>query len=391
MSKSFVSQKIQDMPYSGIRKFFDVAQQLQGVVSLGVGEPDFHTPWNIREEAIFRLERGGIIYTSNPGLTELRNEISRYMSARFSVDYDPLKQTIVTVGGSEAIDLVFRAIIEPGDEVLVTEPCFVPYVPCINMAGGVAVSISTKAENQFRLTPEEILSHITPRTKAILMGYPSNPTGAIMPKAELEQIAAVLREHDILVISDEIYAELTYEGEHISIASLPGMYDKTVIVSGFSKAFSMTGWRLGYACGPADVINAMIKIHQYIVMCAPTVAQYAGIEAMRNGMPSVERMRNEYNQRRRVIVEGFRSMGLECFEPLGAFYVFPSIQSTGLSSEEFCTRLLYDQKVAVVPGSAFGASGEGFIRCSYAYSIENIKTALSRIEKFLQSLSNHRS
>ncbi len=386
MSKSFVSQKIQDMPYSGIRKFFDVAQQLQGVVSLGVGEPDFHTPWNIREEAIFRLERGGIIYTSNPGLTELRTEISRYMSARFNVDYDPLKQTIVTVGGSEAIDLVFRAIIEPGDEVLVTEPSFVPYVPCINMAGGVPVPISTKAENQFRLTPEEILSHITPRTKAILMCYPSNPTGAIMPKAELEQIAAVLREHDILVISDEIYAELTYEGEHISIASLPGMYDRTVIVSGFSKAFSMTGWRLGYACGPADVINAMIKIHQYIVMCAPTVAQYAGIEAMRNGMPSVDRMRNEYNQRRRVIVEGFRSLGLECFEPLGAFYVFPSIQSTGLSSEEFCTRLLYDQKVAVVPGNAFGASGEGFIRCSYAYSIENIKTALNRMDKFLKSL-----
>ena len=381
-----MAEAINQMPFSGIRKFFDIASQMEGAVSLGVGEPDFETPWNIREEAIYRLERGNTVYTSNAGLIELRQAISGYMSGSFSLEYRPADQILVTVGASEGIDIAMRAIVNPGDEILLVEPCYVSYKPCIIMAGGVPVIIETKSENDFRLTPEDILPYITEKTKALLMAYPTNPTGAVMEKPDLEQIADVLRYRDILVVSDEIYAELTYGVRHVSIASLPGMSEKTIVIGGFSKAFSMTGWRLGYACGPADIISAMLKIHQYILMCAPTVSQYAGVEALRGGMASVERMRKEYDGRRRVMVDGFRSMGMECFEPRGAFYVFPSIKKTGLSSEDFCTRLLYEEKVAVVPGSAFGQSGEGFIRCSYAYSIESLREALRRINNFLLKL-----
>jgi len=390
MSRSYVADAIINMPFSGIRKFFDIASQMEGIVSLGVGEPDFETPWNIREEAIYRLERGNTIYTSNAGLLELRQAISTYMRDSFSLSYSPNDQILVTVGASEGIDVSMRAIINPGDEVLLAEPCFVSYKPCIIMAGGIPVVIKTKAENDFRLTPEDILPCITEKTKALLMAYPSNPTGAIMEKADLEQIAEVLRERDILTISDEIYAELTYGAKHVSIASLPGMVERTIVLGGFSKAFSMTGWRLGYACGPAEIITAMLKIHQYTLMCAPTVSQYAGVEAFRGSMGSVSRMRKEYDNRRRVMVNGFRSMGMDCFEPRGAFYVFPSIKKTGLTSEEFCTRLLYEDKVAVVPGNAFGESGEGFIRCSYAYSVDSLREALRRIENFLGKLGNTR-
>ena len=381
-----MAQAISNMPFSGIRKFFDIASQMKDAVSLGVGEPDFETPWNIREEAIYQLERGNTVYTSNAGLMELRQAISAYMRENFSLDYRPADQVLVTVGASEGIDITMRAIVNPGDEVLVAEPCFVSYKPCVLMAGGVPVIIETKAGNDFRLTPEDILPLITDKTKALLMSYPSNPTGAIMERADLERVADALRDKDILIVSDEIYAELTYGVKHVSIASLPGMAEKTVVIGGFSKAFSMTGWRLGYACGPSEIMTAMLKIHQYILMCAPTVSQYAGIEALRGGMGSVSRMLREYDGRRRVMVNGFRSMGMDCFEPGGAFYVFPSIKKTGLSSEDFCTRLLYEEKVAVVPGNAFGQSGEGFIRCSYAYSIENLREALRRIENFLRKL-----
>ncbi|MDR1559461.1 MAG: aminotransferase class I/II-fold pyridoxal phosphate-dependent enzyme, partial [Clostridiales bacterium] len=338
-----MADAITDMPFSGIRKFFDVARQIEGVVSLGVGEPDFETPWNIREEAIYQLERGNTIYTSNAGLIELRQAISAYMRDNFSLYYRPDDQILVSVGASEDIDISLRAIINPSDEVLLPEPCFVSYKPCILMAGGVPVVIETKADNDFRLTPEAILSGITDKTKAILLSYPANPTGAVMEKADYERIAGILREKDILVISDEIYAELTYGGRHFSIASLPGMAERTIVISGFSKAFSMTGWRLGYSCGPAEIINAMLKIHQYVLMCAPTVSQYAGVEALLKGMSGVGRMRKEYDSRRRVMVNGFRAIGMDCFEPRGAFYVFPSIKKTGLSSEEFCTRLLLEE------------------------------------------------
>lgn len=382
--KSFVADSIVNLPSSGIRKFFDVATEVEGVVSLGVGEPDFFTPWNIREEAIYTLEKQRTVYTSNAGLPALRDEISTYMKRKFSLAYDSRTQIVVTVGASEGIDIAMRAVLNPGDEVLVIEPCFVSYKPCVTMAGGVPVVITTTEENQFRLTPEVLLEKITPRTKAMIMGYPNNPTGAIMEKKDLEKIADVLRDKDLLLISDEIYAELTYEGrKHVSIASLPGMYEKTIVLNGFSKAFAMTGWRLGYACGPADIIQAMTKIHQYIIMCAPTMSQYAGVEALRNGDASVEQMTKDYAARRRVMVKGFRDIGMSCFEPLGAFYVFPSIKRTGLDSETFCTRLLFEEKVAVVPGSAFGVCGDGYIRCSYAYSIENIQNALERIKKFV--------
>jgi len=381
-----VAETVSRMPFSGIRKFFDVAARMEGAVSLGVGEPDFETPWNIREEAIYRLEKGNTVYTSNAGLPELRQGISVYMRDNFSLDYRPDDQILVTVGASEGIDVAMRAIINPGEEVLLAEPCYVSYKPCILMAGGVPVIIETKAENDFRLTPEDILPFITDKTKALLMAYPTNPTGAIMERADLERIAGVLRGRDILVVSDEIYAELTYGTKHVSIASLPGMAEKTVVINGFSKAFSMTGWRLGFACGPAEIISAMLKIHQYILMCAPTVSQYAGIEALRAGMASVSRMRAEYDGRRRVMVNGFRAMGMDCFEPRGAFYVFPSIKKTGLSSEDFCARLLHEEKVAVVPGNAFGQCGEGFVRCSYAYSVESLREALRRIGNFLRKL-----
>lgn len=379
-----LSQAVRQIPPSGIRRFFDIAAEMDDVISLGVGEPDFVTPWHIRDEGIYSLEKGHTHYTSNKGLTELRIEIGKYLERRFNLTYDALSQTIVTVGGSEAIDIFLRSVIEPGDEVLIPEPCFVCYKPITALSGGVAVPIVTKAENNFKLTADELMSAITPKTKVLVLPYPNNPTGAIMTREDLEKIAEVLRKTDIMVLSDEIYAELTYGMRHTSIAELDGMYERTVIVSGFSKAYAMTGWRLGYACGHPDIISAMTKIHQYAIMSAPTTAQYAAIEALRNGDGDIEMMREEYDGRRRLIVGGFRAMGLDCFEPEGAFYAFPSIKSTGLSSQDFCEKLLYSKKVAAIPGTAFGDCGEGYIRCSYAYSISNINEALSRIESFVK-------
>lgn len=384
--EQMISKQVKDVPPSGIRKFFDIANQMEDVISLGVGEPDFDTPWHIREEGIYSLEKGKTIYSANAGLLELRQEICHYMKRRFNLEYSPTQQTLVTVGGSEGIDLALRTLMEPGDEVLIPEPCFVSYKPCTLFAGGTPVVIPTKEENNFKLTPEELERYITPQTKALILAYPSNPTGAIMEREDLEKIADVLRDKNIVVISDEIYAELTYGKEHVSIASIEGMYDRTIILSGFSKAYAMTGWRLGYALGPESVISAMTKMHQFTIMCAPTTSQYAAIEAMRNGDEDVNMMRRAYDQRRRLMVEKFREMGLSCFEPEGAFYVFPSIQKTGLTSEAFCEGLLNDQRVAVVPGTAFGDYGEGFIRCSYAYSVDELKEALSRIKKFLHKI-----
>ncbi len=382
--KNFVAKSIQELPYSGIRKFFDIASEMEDVVSLGVGEPDFVTPWHIREEAIFSLERRRTMYTSNAGMPELRNEISRYMLKKYGLGYSPDTQVLVTVGASEAIDVALRTVIEPGDEVLVVEPCFVSYRPCVLMAGGVPVSVPASAENGFRVTAGDIEAKITNKTKAVMLSY---PTGAILGREELNSIASLLKEKEIVVISDEIYAELTYgEAAHISIASMPGMADKTIVLNGFSKVFAMTGWRLGYACGPENLIAAMTKIHQYILMCAPTTAQYGGLEALKNGDGGVQSMRKEYDARRRFMLSELRKMGVDCFEARGAFYLFPSIVKFGLTSDEFCTRLLRQQKLAVVPGNAFGECGEGHIRCSYAYSIENIKTALSRLHKFINSL-----
>lgn len=376
---------VRDIPPSGIRKFFDVAAEMKDAISLGVGEPDFVTPWHIRDEGIFSLEQGRTYYTSNAGLKELRQEICNYLKRRFDITYDALSQVVVTVGGSEAIDLCFRSVLEPGDEVLVPEPSFVCYQPLASLAGGVPVPIVTKAENDFRLTAEELKATITPKTKILVLPFPNNPTGAVMRKEHLEEIAEVLRGTDILILADEIYAELTYGDErHISIASIPEMYERTVLVSGFSKAYAMTGWRLGYACGHPDLIKAMTKVHQFGIMSAPTLAQYAAIEALKNGDDDIAMMREEYDRRRRIIVKGFNDMGLSCFEPEGAFYAFPCIKSTGMDSNTFCETLLYDKKVAVVPGSAFGASGEGFIRCSYAYSVEKINKALERIESFVK-------
>ena len=360
-------KRIQEVPPSGIRKFFDIANEMGDAISLGVGEPDFDTPWHIREEAIYTLEKGKTIYTANAGLLELRKEICAYMKRRFNLTYSPVKQSLVTVGGSEGIDLALRILLEPGDEVLIPEPCYVAYAPCVIFTGATPIAIPTKAENKFRLTPEELNTYITPKTKVLILPYPNNPTGAIMEKEDLEKIAAVLKETNIITISDEIYAELTYGKEHVSIASIPGMYERTIVLSGFSKAFAMTGWRLGYALGPEPLIGLMTKMHQFAIMCAPTTSQYAAIEAMKNGDEDVKEMRQSYDQRRRFMLEHFAKMGLDCFEPEGAFYVFPSIQKTGLTSEQFCTQLLKEEKVAVVPGSAFGTSGEGFIRCSYAY------------------------
>jgi aminotransferase len=386
-----IADKVQTMPFSGIRKFFDVANEIEGVISLGVGEPDFDTPWAVRERAIYNLEKGKTVYTSNAGLMELRKEICKYLNKTIGVQYDCKHQIIVSVGASESIDLAIRALVNPGEEVLVPEPSYVSYKPCITMAGGVPVVINTKVENEFRLTPEELIENITDKTKAIILPYPNNPTGGIMEKEDLEKLAEVLRDKDIMVISDEIYSELTYGGKrHASIASIDGMRDKTIVINGFSKAFAMTGWRLGYAAGPDAVISAMTKIHQYCIMCAPTTAQYAAVEALANCRESVDKMRKEYDMRRRIMLNGFRSMGLECFEAKGAFYLFPSIQSTGLTSDVFCERLLFEEKVAVVPGTAFGDCGEGFIRCSYAYSIEDIKKALSKIEKFVEKVKKEK-
>ncbi|MCL2118295.1 MAG: aminotransferase class I/II-fold pyridoxal phosphate-dependent enzyme [Planctomycetaceae bacterium] len=384
---SFVAKTVRDLPYSGIRKFFDVASEMEDVVSLGVGEPDFVTPWHIREEAIFSLERRRTMYTSNAGMPELRGEISRYMSAQYGLKYNPGTQVLVTVGASEGIDVALRAVVDPGDEVLVVEPCFVSYQPCVLMAGGVPVSVPTNAWNAFRVTADDIESRITPKTKAIMICYPNNPTGAILERDDLECLADLLRKRNIVVISDEIYAELTYgETSHGSIALLSGMVEKTIVLNGFSKAFAMTGWRLGYACGPEELIAAMTKIHQYVIMCAPTTAQYGGLEALRNGAESVQAMRKEYDARRRFMIDGLRKIGIDCFEARGAFYLFPSISRFGLTSEEFCNRLLQEQRLAVVPGTAFGDCGEGHIRCSYAYSIDSIREALFRMEKFTKSL-----
>ena len=387
--RQYIAQHIQKMPSSGIRKFFDVAQTMEGVVSLGVGEPDFQTPLPIRKAAIASLEKGETAYSSNQGMPELRKRISDYLENRFHISYDSEEQIVVTVGASEGIDLALRALVEPKDEVLVVEPSYVSYQPCVTMCGGIAVPIATKAENQFRLTAQELENAITPKTKALILPFPNNPTGAIMEKEDLEKITDVIIKHDLIVISDEIYAELTYGRQHVSIASLEGMKERTIVLNGFSKAFAMTGWRLGYAAGPSELIQAMNKIHQYVIMCAPTPSQYAGIEALSNPdcMKDMEKMVQTYDKRRQLVVNRFRKMGLDCFEPLGAFYVFPSIQRTNMTSEDFCERLLMEEKVAVVPGTAFGASGEGFIRCSYAYSIEALETALNKIEKFIKKFA----
>ena len=373
-----------NMKPSGIRKFFDIAAEMEDVISLSVGEPDFSTPWHIREEAIRTLEKGRTWYSPNAGFLALREAISGYVSRHSHVTYDPKNEVLVTVGGSEAIDLCLRALITPGDEVLIPEPAFVCYDPLTRMAGGVPVPLVTKAEDSFQLRAEVVAAAITPKTKLLVLPYPNNPTGAIMPREELEALAEVLRGTDIMVLSDEIYGELTYGRQHVSFAAIEGMQERTILVSGFSKAFAMTGWRLGYACGPAPVMKMMIKLHQYGLMCAPTTAQYAAIEAMNNGDEDVEKMRGEYDMRRRYIVDELNKMGLTCFEPEGAFYVFPSIQSTGMTSEEFCERLLKEKHVAVVPGNAFGNSGEGFIRISYCYSIKHITEAIKRMKAFLE-------
>lgn len=376
-------KRVTDVPPSGIRKFFDVVNEMGDAISLGVGEPDFDTPWHIREEGIYSLEKGKTFYSANAGLLELRQEICTYMKRRFDLSYDARKQSLVTVGGSEAIDIALRLLVGVGDEVLIPEPSYVSYKPCTIYAGGTPVSIQTTEENNFKLTADELRRAITPRTKVLILPYPNNPTGAIMEKEELEAIAEVLRETDIMILSDEIYAELTYGKKHVSIASIEGMYDRTILISGFSKAYAMTGWRLGYALGPAQIMEQMIKIHQFAIMCAPSTSQYAAVEAMKNGDDDVLMMCESYNQRRRLMVNHFRKMGLSCFEPEGAFYVFPCIKSTGMTSEVFCETLLKEERVAVVPGTAFGDCGEGFIRCSYAYSVGALKEALARIERFV--------
>ncbi len=381
-----LSDRVQEIKPSGIRKYFDIANSMEDVIALGVGEPDFKTPWIVRAAAIDTLEKGKTSYTSNSGLELLRQEIAHYLGSKFGAEYDPEKEVVVTVGGSEGIDICIRALLNPGDEVLVVEPCYVAYAPIIELTGGKAVPIPTKAENHFRLTPEELRAHITDKTKLLILPYPNNPTGGVMRREHLEAIAEVLRETDIMVLSDEIYAELTYNGRHVSFAAIPGMKERTILVNGFSKAFSMTGWRLGYACGPAPVIAQMTKIHQFAIMCAPTTSQHAAVEALRRCEENIQSMVQEYDRRRRYIVDGFNKLGLDCFEPEGAFYIFPSIQSTGMTSDEFCERLLYSKRVAVVPGTAFGASGEGFVRVSYSYSIKHIQEALRRIGEFLQEL-----
>ena len=381
-----LSDKIVSIPPSGIRKFFDIVSEMPDAISLGVGEPDFDTPWHIREEGIYSLEKGRTFYTSNSGLKELREEIVRYLERRIHVSYDPLREVLITVGGSEGIDAAFRAMLNPGDEVLIPQPSYVSYEPCAVLADGVPVIIELKEENEFRLTKEELLAAITDKTKILVLPFPNNPTGAIMEKEDLEAIAEVCIEKDIFVLSDEIYSELSYKGDHVSIASLPGMRERTILINGFSKAYAMTGWRLGYACGPADIIAQMTKIHQYAIMCAPTTSQYAAVEALRIGDEDVAMMRESYDQRRRFLMNAFQEMGLSCFEPYGAFYTFPSIKEFGMSSDEFATRFLEEEKVAVVPGTAFGACGEGFLRISYAYSLEQLKEALGRLSHFVARL-----
>ena len=381
-----LSKKIVQVEPSGIRKFFDVANEMEDVISLGVGEPDFDTPWRIREEGIFSLERGRTFYTSNAGLQELRDEICKYLDRKIHVSYDPKKETMVTVGGSEAIDVALRCMLDQGDEVLIPQPSYVSYLPCTVMADGVPVIVELKNENQFKLTVEDMADKVSERTKILVLPFPNNPTGSIMTKEDLEPIAEFVKEHDLYVISDEIYSELSYQGEHVSIASLPGMRERTVVINGFSKGFAMTGWRLGYCCGPQAILKQMIKLHQFAIMCAPTNSQYAAIEGLRNCEDEVAEMRKAYNQRRRFLMHEFKNIGMECFEPFGAFYVFPSIQQFGMTSEEFATRLLMEEKVAVVPGTAFGKCGEGFLRISYAYSLEDLKEALGRLRHFIQKL-----
>lgn len=382
-----LSDKIVTIPPSGIRKFFDIVSEMKDAISLGVGEPDFETPWHIREEGIYSLEKGRTFYTSNAGLKPLKVEICEYLKRRCDVTYDPDREVLVTVGGSEAIDIAMRAMLNEGDEVLVPQPSYVSYMPCVTLANGVPVVIELEEKDQFRLTPEKLREKITDKTKILVLPFPNNPTGAIMEREDLEKIVDIILEHDLFVVSDEIYSELTYgDKPHVTIASFPGMKERTVLINGFSKAYAMTGWRLGYAAAPSIILEQMLKIHQYAIMCAPTTSQYAAISAMKNGDPDVAMMRESYNQRRRFLIHAFAQMGIECFEPLGAFYTFPNIKRFGMTAEEFATRLLKDEKVAVVPGTAFGDCGEGFVRISYAYSLKNLKEALGRIERFVNRL-----
>lgn len=383
----FLNQTVQSVAPSGIRRFFNIASELEDVISLGVGEPDFDTPWHVRDEAIYTIQKGYTFYTANAGLTELRQAISKQVQRLQSVEYNPASEVLVTIGGSEAIDLVFRAILEPGDEVIYTEPSYVSYLPCIQLSHGVPVALELKEEDQFRLTPERLKQAITPKTKAIVLSFPNNPTGAIMTKEDLEAIVPLIIEHDLFVITDEIYDRLVYgESDHVSIISLPEMKERTLYINGFSKAYAMTGWRLGYCCGPKAIIEQMTKIHQFTIMAAPTMSQYAGLEAIKNGEADVALMKESYNQRRRFVLNELEKLGIECFEPLGAFYVFPNISQFHLTSEEFAMRLIQEYRVAVVPGTAFGKCGEGFVRISYAYSISELKRAFKRIEKFVEQL-----
>ena len=385
-----LSKKIVEIEPSGIRKFFDMVSEMPDAISLGVGEPDFDTPWRIREEGIYSLERGRTFYTSNAGLKELKEEISKYLQRKIQVSYDPASEIIVTVGGSEGIDIAFRAMLDPGDEVLIPQPCYVSYLPCAVLANGVPVVIPLKQENEFKLTAEELEAAITPKTKLLVLPFPNNPTGAIMTKEDLEPIAEVVKKHDLYVLSDEIYSELTYKYDHVSIASLPEMRDRTLVINGFSKAFAMTGWRLGYICAQKPIAEQMLKIHQFAIMCAPTNSQYAAIEGLRNCEDEVQEMRSAYNQRRRFLLHEFKKMKLDCFEPFGAFYVFPCIKEFGMTSEEFATRLLDEEKVAAVPGTAFGACGEGFLRVSYAYSLDDLREAINRLGRFVERLRAQR-
>ncbi|WP_434310250.1 pyridoxal phosphate-dependent aminotransferase [Hominifimenecus sp. rT4P-3] len=389
--RNFLSDKVVELEPSGIRKFFDIVSEMPDAISLGVGEPDFDTPWHVREEGIYSLKKGRTFYTSNSGLMPLREEICQYLERRAHVHYDPATEVLVTVGGSEAIDLALRAMLNPGDEVLIPQPSYVSYLPCALLADGTPVVIELQEKNQFKLTREELLAAITPKTKVLILPFPNNPTGAVMGKEELSALVDVLIEKDIFVISDEIYGELSYHGEHTSIASLPGMRDRTLVINGFSKAYAMTGWRLGYAAGPAFLVEQMTKIHQYAIMCAPTNSQYAAIEAMKNGDRDIEEMRESYDQRRRYLLRRFEEMGLPCFEPHGAFYCFPNIKRFGMTSEEFANRFLQEEKVAVVPGTAFGSCGEGFLRVSYAYSLDSLKEALDRMERFIKGLSEEKN
>lgn len=381
-----LSKKVTDIQPSGIRKFFDIVNEMEDAISLGVGEPDFDTPWHIREEGIYSLEKGRTIYTSNAGLVQLREEICRYLHRRFHAEYDPKTEIMVTVGGSEAIDVALRAMLDPGDEVLVPQPSYVSYVPCVTLADGVPVIIELQEKDEFKLTREQLLDNITDKTKVLILPFPNNPTGSIMTYEDLKDIVDIIIEKDLYVISDEIYSELTYGSEHVSIASFPGMKDRTILINGFSKSYAMTGWRLGYAAGPKVILKQMIKVHQFAIMCAPTTSQYAAIEALKNGDSDVEMMRDSYNERRRYLLKALRDMGFDCFEPFGAFYVFPSIKKFGMTSDEFANRLLKEEKLAVVPGTAFGDCGEGFLRISYAYSIEELKIALERLGHFINTL-----